>query len=143
MAHYYGFTSSQLKLFFLISAIVILISPALSAKPDSDDLTGTWKAEFDTPIGMQNYTYIIKQEGTKLTGRIIGIVEGEKNESDLLEGKFEDSIITFVEIMDFMGEELRITYKGKPEGDEIKFTREVGEFGTDILVAKRVKPEVE
>ncbi|MBN2862496.1 MAG: hypothetical protein JXN62_05000 [Bacteroidales bacterium] len=115
--------------------------PVLEAKPYADDLTGTWKAEFDTPIGMQNYTYIIKQEGTKLTGKIIGIVEGQKNEGDLLEGKFEDGIITFVEIMDFMGEELRITYKGKPEGDEIKFTREVGEFATETLVAKRVVPE--
>ena len=35
--------------------------------------------------------------------------------------------------------EIRIEYKGKINGDEISFTRKVGDFATEQFVAKRVK----
>jgi len=107
----------------------------------ADDITGTWKAEFDTPVGIQNYTYVIKQEGTKLTGKITGIIEGRKIETDMLEGKFEGGVISFVEMMDIMDGKIRATYKGKLTNGVINFTREVGEFGTDTIVAKRAEKE--
>jgi len=129
------------KIVLLFSLITLLISPSLLSAEMADDLTGTWIAEFDSPVGIQKYTYVIKQEGTKLTGKITGIVEGQKNETDLLEGKFEEGIISFVEMMDIMGEKIRVSYKGKLADGVINFTREVGEFGTDILVAKRAEKE--
>jgi hypothetical protein len=43
--------------------------------------------------------------------------------------------ISFVENLNFQGMPLRIEYKGKLTGDEIKFTRKVAEE----LVAKRAK----
>ena len=48
-------------------------------------------------------------------------------------------IFTFVENISFDGNAIRIEYKGKVAGDEIKFTRQVGEFATEEFVAKRVK----
>ncbi len=48
--------------------------------------------------------------------------------------------VTFVETFNFQGNEIRITYAGKiTSEDEIKFTRNVAEFATEELVAKRVK----
>ena len=48
--------------------------------------------------------------------------------------------MTFVETFNFQGNEIRITYTGKiTSEDEIKFTRNVAEFATEELVAKRVK----
>ena len=129
------------KLVILFSLATLLISPALLATEMADDLTGTWKAEFDSPVGIQNYTYVIKQEGTKLTGKITGIIEGQKNETDLLEGKFEGGVISFVEIMDIMGEKIKVTYKGKLAEGVINFTREVGEFGAETFAAKRAEKE--
>jgi hypothetical protein len=35
---------------------------------------------------------------------------------------------------------LRIAYKGKISGDEIKFTRNVAEISDETFVAKRAKP---
>jgi len=84
------------KIVILFSLATLLFSPALMAAEMADDITGTWKAEFDTPVGIQNYTYVIKQEGTKLTGKITGIIEGRKIETDMLEGKFEGGVISFV-----------------------------------------------
>jgi hypothetical protein len=132
---------SWTKFVLLSSFLVLIFSPALLSAEIADDITGTWKAQFDTPVGIQNYTYVIKQEGTKLTGKIIGIIEEQKTETDLLEGKFEDGVISFVEMMDIMGEKIRVSYKGKLADGVINFTRVVGEFGTDTFVAKRVEKE--
>ena len=42
-------------------------------------------------------------------------------------------------MLDFQGSAIRIEYSGVIAGDEIKFTRKVGDFATEELVAKRVK----
>lgn len=57
------------------------------------------------------------------------------------EGKLDGDIITFVEPLSFNGNDIRIEYTGKINGDQIKFTRKVGEFATEELVAKRSKIE--
>jgi len=44
-----------------------------------------------------------------------------------------------VENADFQGMPIRIVYKGKIAGDEIKFTRTILDMITEELVAKRVK----
>jgi hypothetical protein len=63
----------------------------------------------------------------------------QKGEVDLLEGKVSGTEISFVEKLSFDGNDLRIEYKGKLNGDEINFTRKVGDFATEQFVAKRVQ----
>ena len=118
----------------LLMAVLGLIA---AANAGAADVTGEWKAEFDTQIGVQKYTYTLKQDGDKVTGKANSDIAGEKREVELKEGKLDGDTITFVEIFDFQGNELRIEYKGKVAGDEIKFTRNVGEFATEEFVAKR------
>jgi len=107
------------------------------------DITGTWKAEFDTQIGVQKYAFTFKQDGTKITGKAISDIEGEKQEIVLKDGKLDGDTITFIEILPFRDTEIRISYKGKVTGDEIKFTRNVADFVTEELVAKRLSPRGE
>lgn len=104
------------------------------------DITGTWKAEFDTAIGVQKYTYTLKQDGTKVTGKANSDIAGEKREAELKEVKLDGDKLSFVEMLSFQGNEVRITYTGKVSDKEIKFKREVGEFATEELVAKRETP---
>lgn len=106
------------------------------------DVTGTWKAEFDTQIGLQKYSYVLKQDGATLTGKAVSEINGEKREAELKQGRVDGDTVTFVEMLAFQGNELRITYRGRITGNEIKFTREVGEFATEELVAKREAPPV-
>jgi len=105
------------------------------------DITGTWKAEFDTQIGLQKYTFTLKQDGDKVTGRARSDIAGEVREVELKDVKLDADTITFVEILDFQGTELRIDYKGQIAGDQIKLTRKVGDFATEELVARRVKAD--
>jgi alpha-N-arabinofuranosidase len=103
------------------------------------DVTGTWKSEFDSPIGRQKYTLTFKQDGAKLTGKANSEVNDRKRETELKEGKVEGNTISFVEMLSFQDNEIRITYAGKLSADdnEIKFTREVGEFAREEIVARR------
>ena len=103
------------------------------------DVTGTWKAEFNSQVGLQKYTFTFKQDGTTLTGKANSEVKDQKRETDLKEGKVDGGTISFVETSNFQENEIRITYTGKlsTNADEIKFTREVGEFAKEEIVVKR------
>ena len=115
---------------------------ALAALPPSlfaADVTGTWKSEFDSRIGHQNYTFTFKQDGPKLTGKANSEAGDRKREAELKEGKVDGNAISFVETLKIQDREIPITYTGQvsTNGDEIKFTREVGEFGKTEIVARR------
>jgi hypothetical protein len=99
------------------------------------EVSGKWKASFDTQIGVQNYTYTFKVDGGKLTGT----AKSDHGESAIAEGAVSGDTVTFVENLNFQGNAIRIDYKGTIAGDEIKFTRKVAEFATEELIAKRVK----
>ena len=119
---------------------------ALAALPLSllaADVAGTWKSEFDSQIGLQKYTYTLQQDGTNLTGKASSEIGGQKRESALKEGKVEGDTVTFVEMLNFQDNDVRITYTGKfspTNANEIKFKREVGDFGSEDIVAKREAP---
>ena len=100
------------------------------------DLTGTWKAEFDTQIGAQKYIFTLKQEGSGLTGKANAEISGEKYESKLKDGKVEGDNVSFVELLNFQGNDLEIRYKGSVADKEMKLSRQVGEFATEQLTAK-------
>jgi len=100
------------------------------------DVTGVWKAQFDTQRGLQKYTFTLRQEGTKVTGNTSADVNGVKRESELKEGKMEGDTVSFVEPLNIQGNDVRITYTGKVSDHEIKFTRQVGDFATTEAVAK-------
>jgi len=103
------------------------------------DITGKWTAQFDTQVGLQKYTYEFKAEGTTLTGKAIGDIAGAKSESVLREGKINGAEISFVEMQQYQGQEVKIAYKGKVSGDEIKFTRTVTDQFNEEFVAQRSK----
>ena len=98
------------------------------------DVSGKWTASFETQIGVQNYTYDFKVSGEKLTGTA---------KSNFGEGPVDGTVkgdqIDFVENLSMEGQQIRIVYTGKISGDEIKFTRKVGDFADETLVAKRAK----
>jgi enterochelin esterase-like enzyme len=103
------------------------------------DVSGTWQSSFESQIGLQKYTFTFKQDGTNLTGKANSEADGRKREAELKEGKVDGEKIAFVEMLDFQGNEIRITYTGKlsTNANEISFTREVGEFAKEEIVARR------
>jgi hypothetical protein len=101
------------------------------------DFNGTWTAAIDTQVGVQNYTFTFKVEGEKLTGKAKSAFANA--ETELTEGVVKGDDISFVENLVYEGMPLKIIYKGKISGDEIKFTRNVAEIADEPFVAKRSK----
>jgi enterochelin esterase-like enzyme len=121
-----------MKLRNLFCAAAILPGAVFGA-----DLSGAWKAEFDSQIGRQKYVYTLKQEGDKITGKANAEINEQKHESELSEGKVEGDAVSFVEKLNFNGNDIRISYKGTVVSNEMKLTREVGTFAKEDVVAKR------
>jgi len=117
--------------------ITLLALALASLSAPAADVTGTWKAEFNTQRGLQKYTFTLKQNGTSITGKANVERDGEKREAELKEGKVEGDAVTFVEPLKIQDNNIRITYTGKISGDEMKFTRNVGDFGSSEATAKR------
>ena len=117
---------------FAIAAILAISAATLGAA----DISGKWTAVFDTQIGQQSYTYEFVVKDSTLTGKMTS----NMSSSDIVDGKVTGDKVSFVEIFKFEGMEVRITYTGTVvSADEIKFTRQVADFATEELVAKRVK----
>jgi enterochelin esterase-like enzyme len=102
------------------------------------DLSGKWTAVFDTQIGKQSYVYELKTEADRVTGKATGDINGENRRTvDIKDGRLDGDTVTFVESFAFQGNEVTIRYRGKLAGDEIRFTREVGDFAKEEMVARR------
>lgn len=124
-----------MKIRFL-GVLALLLATALPVS--AADLVGSWTAEFDTPIGAQKYVYVFKKSGDALTGEATYEHSMGKGTVPLKDVKVDGDKVTFSESQPFEGGVLLITYTGTLAGDEIKFTRVVGDFGNNELTAKRV-----
>jgi starvation-inducible outer membrane lipoprotein len=113
----------------------------IAKRVKAPSIAGKWQAEFDTEIGKQKYVYDFKVDGEKLTGRAIGDIAGEKSDTEIKDGRIVGSEVSFVEMVDFQGQQVRVAYKGKLANDELKLTRQVEDVATEELLAKRVKAD--
>jgi len=118
-----------------LGVLALLLATALPAA--AGDLVGRWTAEFDTPVGMQKYVYVFNKSGDVLTGEATYEHSFGKGTVPLENVKVDGDKVTFSENQTFEGSPLLITYNGTMTGDEIKFVRVVGDFGTNELTAKR------
>ena len=122
---------------FTIIGVAAALLLCVAVRAGAADIAGTWKASFDTQIGQQNYTYTFVVKDGVLTGKIQSEMGGT---TDIADGKVDGDKVSFVETFKFQDMEIKITYTGKVTSpDEIKFTRQVADFATEDLVAKRVK----
>ena len=117
--------------------LAVLLALSFSPLLALADVAGTWNATFETQIGEQSYIYVFAVDGTTLTGTAKNSLS--EMATEIKDGKIEGDAISFVENLNYQGMDLVITYKGTVAGDEIKFTRMVGEFATEELVAKRAE----
>lgn len=116
-------------------ALLFVLALTFSVSAFAADIAGKWTSTFATQMGDQHYTYTFVVDGEKLTGT----AKNDMGESTITEGTVKGDDVTFVETLKFNDQEIKITYTGKIDGDEIKLHRQVGDFGSEDLVAKRVK----
>jgi len=99
------------------------------------DVTGKWKAEYQSPDGQTRTSlFTFQVDGSKLTGS----VGGARGETPITDGKVSGDEISFSVTRKFGDNEMKFVYKGKVAGGEIKFTVTVGDGDrTFEMTAKR------
>lgn len=112
------------RLILILMAVLGLSAAAFGAEQAS----GTWKATLDTPQGSQENTFVLKEDGGKVTGTISGGMLGSVQISD---GKLDGDKISFSITTDFG----TITYKGTIKGDDMNLTLTVGDGQFTLAVA--------
>jgi hypothetical protein len=96
--------------------------------------TGKWTATFNTQVGDQKYTWDLTAAGGKLTGKYTS----SNGDGEIREGKIEGDDLSWVEMLKFQDMDLRIVYKAKLVGDELRISRNVADIATEEGVAMRV-----
>jgi opacity protein-like surface antigen len=87
------------------------------------DVTGKWTAEIPGRGGnTQTTTFTFKADGAKLEGT----VANQRGENPISEGKVDGDKITFAQVMNMNGNEMKMTYTGVVKGDTIELTRDGG-----------------
>lgn len=115
----------------LTLAVLFLALGTVSAL--AADFNGKWTADVTTPRGTQTLTFDFKVDGAALKGT----VTTPRGANDISNGKVDGDNISFDQVLNFNGNEFKITYTGKADGDTIKFTRQMGEMGSTEFTAKR------
>jgi len=118
---------------------LIALSFAALGLAHASPLVGKWTAEIDTQVGLQKYVYEFKADGDHLTGKATFERSMGNGEIELKGIKLNGEDVTFLEALVIEGNEITITYTGKLVGDELRLTRQVGDFATEHFTAKRVK----
>ena len=95
----------SIKSVVLASLALALVVPAWSA---DESFVGKWKAEFDSQVGKQKYTFEFKLEDGKLAGKAIGERQMGTNEVKLVEIKTDKDEISFVEPLTLQGNTVRL-----------------------------------
>ena len=121
-----------------LSAVILAFAllPLVVLAAGASEISGTWTSSIDTQIGKQDYTYTFVVKGAQLTGR----AKSANGDTEITEGKVDDSKVSFVENLDYQGMPLRIVYTGTvTSSDTIDFTRDVGGQAMEKFTAKRTK----
>jgi hypothetical protein len=127
-----------------IITIGIVAMLALAASLWATDILGKWIAQAQGTEIIMNF----KVEGTVLTGTLDNPQVG--GPTDIKDGKIDGDNISFTVVRKMGETEMKISWKGKVAGDEIKFKREMAGGGgmmggpggggqAEEIVAKRAK----
>ncbi len=110
---------------------------------NNPDVTGKWVAQVSGRQGTVETTFTFKADG----GNVTGTVSTPQGTHPISEGKINETDLSFMVAVSVEGNPIKLLYKGKVSGDEIKFTRQ-RESGTgggsggsqaQEFIAKKVK----
>jgi hypothetical protein len=121
-----------MRTILVLCTLFVLAATTLAAA----DVTGKWTAEVQGRNGPRTVTFTLKQDGSKLTGEMQGMGPEPAQISD---GKVSGDNISFTVKREFNGNEMKINYTGKVEGDSLKMkSQREGGDRTQEFTAKKV-----
>lgn len=103
----------------MMAAVAVAVA-ILAVVVQAADVTGKWTGAVPTRDGgTRESTFNFKQDGEKLTGTMTG----PQGDIELKDGAVKGDDISFNVALSFNGNDVKLIYKGKVAGEEIKLTR--------------------
>ena len=104
----------------LIGAVILMV---FIVSAWAADVAGKWIAQAPSGQGTSEITLVFKVDGATLTGtldnsQMPGAIE-------IKDGKIQDNDVSFHVLRKFGENEMKVVWKGKVSGDEIRFTRAI------------------
>jgi hypothetical protein len=96
------------------------------------DIAGKWKTTFNTPNGVREGSMTLKVDGDKLTGTM----DSQRGSVEIQDGKVHGDEISFSVTRRFQDNEVKIQYKGKVSGNEMKLTMTMGDREMEMTAKK-------
>jgi hypothetical protein len=116
--------------------LILALLSLFAATAMAADVSGTWKGTAETPNGTLERTFVFKVDGTTLTGETTSEFTGK---STIENGKASGDDISFTITAKFQDREMKLNYKGKVSGNEMKLNVTGIDGGMTIeYVAKKV-----
>ena len=107
------------RILLVIAVILMMLVVSVWAA----DVAGKWIAQAPSGQGTSEITLIFKVDGTTLTGTLDNSVM--PGAIEIKDGKIQENDISFHVLRTFGENEMKVVWKGKISGDEIRFTREI------------------
>ena len=115
--------------------LLILIA-VFSLSASAADISGKWKGSAETPNGTVERSFVFNVDGDTLTGETTSDRFGT---SKIEGGTVDGDNVSFYITVKVGGNEGKVNYTGKVDGDTIRFNVEIEAIGTKIeFIAKRV-----
>ena len=127
----------KLRLSVLMAVLAAAFVSSLPLQAADAAVAGKWTAQVPGRDGQtRDVTFNFKTAGDKLTGTM----SGRQGDVEITDGKVKGDEVSFDVTMTMQGNAMKMTYKGKVAGDEIKFTRHrEGSDRASEFVAHRAK----
>jgi hypothetical protein len=116
------------KLFVVFFAVLGLMVVATAAS--AADMTGTWDVSVQTPQGSGTPTFVLKQDGNKLSGDYEGAFGTSKVAGSVDGNNF---------IIEYTMSGTKIVYSGTIDGNKIKGTAKFGPDASGPFTGERAK----
>ena len=116
-----------------LAAIAVLVAAAAAAAHSAQtDVTGEWDASYATPLGSQEVTIYLTQEGPRVTGH----TTSEYGES-MVRGTINGDDIQFTFSTTDAGRAVDIRVTAKVEGEKMRGTAKIGDRAEGAFTADR------
>lgn len=111
---------------------LLLITTLAAVAMFAADITGKWKTTFNTPNGVREGSMTLKVDGDKLTGTM----NSQRGAVEIQDGKVNGDEISFSVTRRFQDNDVKVLYKGKVSGSDMKLTMTMGDREMEMTAKK-------
>jgi hypothetical protein len=108
------------------------VAASSAASDPRADVSGTWELAVETAAGSGTPTFVLKQDGDKLTGQYTGQL-GEAP----VTGSVKGASVEFGFDLSVQGTAVHVTYAGTVEGSSMKGAVKLGDLGEGTFTGKK------